>query len=456
MKERFLLFIEKQALLQDGERILLAVSGGIDSVVLCNLLLEARIPFGIAHCNFGLRGKESEDDAAFVEALAKQWNVPFFLQSFQTRKFAKEHKLSVQMAARELRYQWFDSILKTAPFDYVATGHHLDDQVETFFINLLRGTGLGGLKGIAVRQGRIIRPMLFMTRDEIAAYAKEKNIVFREDSSNASQTYERNKIRQKLIPLLRQLQPGLSEIMADTFEKLKDAETILLSTVQASKEVFVKQKEDHFIIKLADLKKLNPVRTYLHYFLKDFGFTNTAVQNLAECLDQTETRVFYSENYCLTKDRNQVRIEPRNNNATEAKPAEYHILLPNGFLSAATAESNDIRLNEPFPMRLTMVHNNSDFLLSKENHIAHLNMEKIAWPLTIRPWQIGDQFRPLGMKGKKKVSDFFIDEKYAAEEKKACWMLCSGSQIAWLMGKRISEDFKIRPGTKTILKIELL
>ncbi|MEI6576482.1 MAG: tRNA lysidine(34) synthetase TilS [Bacteroidota bacterium] len=454
MKYRLIKFLEENALLQSGERIMLAVSGGIDSVVMTHLFKDAEIPFSIAHCNFQLRTQESHDDAAFVENLAKTMDVLFFCKSFQTQEFAKNNKLSLQMAAREIRYQWFEEIRNRESYDFVATGHHLDDQIETFFINLLRGTGISGLRGFPVRLDNIIRPLLFLTRKEIQSYALDKGIRFREDSSNTSLYYGRNQIRHQLIPILEKIQPNFSHIMEGNFRNLKEAEDILLATALVKKEDLLQENNGTFFIDLAQLKTLSPIRTYLHYCLSDFNVNSSTLDGILKSLAYNESRLFYTDQFVLTKDRNHLIIEKKEAQLTDRNNSLFPIILPSDLLRDHSEKTISWDISEPLSLQLSVMTITHDFLIQKKGNIAQIDFDKLKEPLILRKWKNGDQFKPLGLKGKKKISDYFIDQKYTAAMKKEAWLLCSGEKVVWLVGERLDDNFKISSSTKRILTID--
>lgn len=441
--------------------MLLALSGGIDSVCLAHLLHESGIEFGIAHCNFQLRGTESDEDATFAEKLASHWGITYYNSSFDTPAYAKAHKLSVQMAARELRYAWFEALRQEKGYDVIATGHHLDDQVETFFINLMRGTGIAGLKGMPVKNGNIIRPLLFASRKEIEDYARRKEISYREDSSNQSLYYERNKIRHQLIPLLESMQDTFGSVMAGNFRRLREAEEIVRETVMFHKDKLLQREGKTVLLDIGSLKKLKPLNTYLYYFLQEFNFNPATVDKLSESLQYRELKVFYSDTHTLTKDRSFLRIEPTSQ-AGEEGPEDIFIVPCPSPTGSPPSPPRDLMsplsfsISEPLALHFYVEDIPAGYSISKDENIAQLDPDKLTKPLTLRRWRQGDSFHPLGLKGKKKLSDFFTDEKFSSREKKECWLLCSGEDIVWVIGKRIDDRYKIRPSTKRILRITMI
>ena len=418
-----------------SHKVLLAVSGGIDSMVLVDLFLKSDLNFGIAHCNFNLRAAESDADQKLVEEYALKNSIPFFITSFDTLAFAKDFKLSTQLAARKLRYDYFYELIKDENFDFVATGHHLDDSIETFFINLSRGTGIDGLTGIPLQNGKIIRPLLNFSRNEIEHYARENNLEWREDASNASDYYLRNKIRHHLTPILREINSSFSKTFKNTLTHLQQAQSLIEDASRIVYKKVVTDELDYKKINIEELKQLPNYRAYLYQWLQPLGFTAwDDIYNLAKA--ETGKQIF-SENYQLLKDRNFLIIAPKNNNFNE------QIEIQEG-----TSDVN-------FHIKLLFCKVSEPFYTS--NKTIFVDDEKLSYPLLLRHWKTGDIFQPLGMNGKsKKVSKFFKDEKLSQIEKENAWLLCSGTEIIWVVGLRADERFKISNSTKTIIQIDLV
>jgi len=438
-------YIQKEKLFSSSEKILLTVSGGMDSALMCELFHKAKLKFGIAHCNFQLRRKESDEDALFVEALAEKHNVPFHSIKFKTTAFAKKNKLSIQVAARELRYQWFEEIRNQYNYNYIATAHHLDDSIETFFINLIRGTGIAGLHGILPKQGNIIRPLLFTTKKEIEAYTKKHKLNYREDSSNASDKYVRNKIRHHILPVLKELNTSFESSINKSIQHLREVELIYKNDVESKRIKIVKQESNNFFISIPALKKLKPFPTYLYEFLKPFNFNASTVEEISTALDGESGKQFFSTTHRLIKDRKLLIVES----------LELGIKSKNG--SKFQIKKNQKNFNGN---RLEL-HFNSEprtinYKLKTQNSLAVLDFDTLNFPLEIRKWQIGDTFYPLGMKGKKKLSDFFIDKKLSIAQKENTWLLTSAGNIAWVIGQRIDDRFKITDKTRKIYFVELV
>ncbi|MGQ2984285.1 tRNA lysidine(34) synthetase TilS [Flavobacterium sp.] len=409
-------------------KLLLAVSGGLDSMVLSDLLRQLNYEISIAHCNFNLRGNESDGDEDFIAQYAEENNLHFFVTRFDTETFASDHKLSIQIAARQLRYLWFDELLRENNLDHLLTAHHLDDSIETFLINLTRGTGLEGLTGIPHQNGKIIRPLLPFTRDEILAYAKENNIRWREDSSNASNKYLRNKLRHDVLPLLKELNPAFADSFRHTLENLQQSRSLVEdASVLVYKQV-VSEREK--------LKRLSNYKAYLYQWLNPFGFT--AWEDIYALADAQSGKYIVSGSFRLLKDREVLILE----------------LLPEGLDKVFEIHYGQEQINEPISLSLSITQTINKNATKKSIFVDN---QLINYPLILRKWKDGDYFCPSRMNGqRKKISKFFKDEKFSLSEKENAWLLCSGEEVIWVVGHRADERFKVRGNTNTILKIEVL
>lgn len=420
--------------------ILVAVSGGIDSVALCDLFHKNKIQFAIAHCNFKLRGKESNQDAEFVEQMAEKYNVPFQYIEFDTKTIAKQNKESIQVAARNLRYKWFEEIRKEFNYDFIATAHHQNDSIETFFINLLRGAGIKGLKGISEENGKIIRPLLSATKEDIIAYAKKNKLKHREDSSNLSDKYLRNKIRLKLIPLLKQINPAFEEVVAKNLHHLSEVEKIYSSEIEKKRKQIVITEKEQIVISIKKLLSQESAQTYLFEFLKPFGYSSSIANKIYHQFNNESGKLFFSNTHELLIDRKNLIIRKKKKNA---KNKTFTI----------TSQTKKLK-NGELDLVFTSINYTKDF--PKKNTIAAIDYEKLKFPLVIRKWEEGDYFFPLGMNGKKKkLSDFFIDNKWSLFEKENCWLLTSNNKIVWIIGHRMDERYKVTDKTKNIYFVEL-
>lgn len=418
-----------------SKKLFLAVSGGLDSMVLLDLMKQLPNEIAVLHCNFQLRGLESFGDQEFVQKYCDQNNLPFYTTQFDTEAFAEDYKLSTQVAARELRYSWFYELLEEENFDYILTAHHADDNLETFIINLTRGTGLDGLTGIPEENDRIIRPLLPFSREEILKYAEENNIEWREDSSNASNKYLRNKIRHDLVPVLKEINPNFLDAFRKTQSYLQESQEMAEdASIMIYQQVAKEEGEDiHF--DLNQLKKLPNYKSYLYQWLNEFGFT--AWNDIYDLVKGQSGKQVLSSEFRLLKNRETLILSPLSE-VLEEEEFEIH--------------KNDTEVNFPLKLRLC----NVDHISIESNKAIFVDSEKIRFPLILRKWNEGDVFHPFGMQGKsKKVSKLFKDEKLSLIEKEKTWILSSDNQIVWVVGLRQDERFKIENTTNNILKIEL-
>ena len=425
-----------------NSRFLIASSGGIDSVVLTHLCHKLDLNFALAHCNFSLRGLESDADEEFVLDLGDNLGVEVFSQRFDTKQYAESNKLSIQMAARELRYNWFQELASQLDFDFILTAHHADDNLETFLINFTRGTGLNGLTGIPAVNNNVVRPLLPFSRKQIEKFARNNNIVWREDSSNSGRKYLRNKLRHEVIPILKEVNPQLLNSFQNTLLNLNDTADIVDESLNAvAKRAIVDIDENEITYKVSEFKKVNNPKAYLFEMFKDFGFSEW--NDVLALLDAETGKYVTSNTYKLTKHRELLILSEINKDAmvqSTVEVSEYDIET-NGAVKTFVGE-----------LKFTNVDAKND---NAENTI-YINADVLQFPLLLRKWQPGDIFYPLGMKGKKKLGKFLKDEKLKPHEKANTWVLISGNDIIWVVGRRADNRFKISPNTKYILKIELI
>lgn len=428
--------IEKNIPFLKEKKLLLAVSGGLDSMVLLHLFQELKFDIAIAHCNFQLRGVESFGDQKFIQDYADTNAIPIYVTQFDTEAFAKDYKLSTQVAARELRYNWFYELLEEENFDYLLTAHHADDNLETFLINFTRGTGLEGLTGIPLQNDKIIRPLLFSTRNEIEDYAKSHSIQWREDSSNASDKYVRNKIRHHLIPILKELNPNFMTSFSKTESYLQQSHTMVEDAAIMVYQQVAREEGEQIHFDLNKLLQLPNYQSYLYQWLKEFGFT--AWEDIYDLVNSQSGKQVFANDFTLLKDRDSLIVFPVKQSEDRT---EFYI------------NENQTEIKIPLNLSLCKV---ADILIDS-NRTIFVDEDLLVYPLIIRKWKTGDVFMPFGMNGKsKKVSKLFKDEKLSLIEKENTWLLCSNDQIVWVIGIRSDNRFKRVDSTKNILKIELL
>jgi tRNA(Ile)-lysidine synthase len=438
MIDQFRSFIRDNHLIRKSDKILLTVSGGIDSIVMLDLFNRSGYNCGIAHCNFGLRGDESDGDEDFVRQLAYQYNVKFYCNHFNTEEYAREENISIQMAARKLRYDWFEKVRQSHPYNLIATAHNQDDVLETFFINLARGSGIRGLTGIKALQGRIIRPLLFAPRSLIEAYANKQSLSFREDSSNASEKYIRNKIRHKILPLFEEINPGFRNTLMETILKLRDTEAIFCDDINMMRKELLTVQDDMISISLDKLRELPQRKTYLFEFLSEYHFTPKQIHDIDEAINATSGKQFFSTTNRLVKDRSKLIITP----IGEEEYRRYYI-----------GEGSN-QIYEPVHLEFILIEHTKSFRIPSESNIACLDYDLLTFPLLIRKWKSGDYFQPLGMKHRKKLSNFLVDQKLSIVEKENLWLLVNKEDIVWVINQRIDERYKITSKTRQVLMIK--
>ena len=427
--------IKQQLPFLKESKLLVAISGGLDSVVLTHLCKEVNLDYALAHCNFNLRGNESDADESFVLELAKDLDVEVFIQNFNTESFAKNEKLSIQLAARKLRYDWFFELSEQLDFDYILTAHHADDNLETFLINLSRGTGLEGLKGIPEVNGTIVRPLLSFSREDIKDYAKANHLKWSEDSSNASTKYLRNKLRHDVIPVLKEITPEVLANFQSTLAHLNDSSTIVEDAVDSFlNKAIVNIDDSQISYKISEFEALNNPKAYLFEIFKDYGFTQW--KDIENLLTAQSGKLVFSKTHQLLKDRECLILSEMSSEEKQETvlilDTETEVKIPNG----------------------TLVFNTVNNIEETNVSTIYIDKKKLNYPLTVRYWQEGDYFYPLGMQGKKKLSKFFKDEKLSLLDKQNTLLLCSNHQVVWVINHRADNRFKITKQTQDILKIK--
>lgn len=442
MKERFIRFAEKNRLIDSGDRVLLAVSGGIDSIVMATLFLDTGISSGIAHCNFCLRGHESDLDEELVRDFALKAGIPFFSMKFDTKRYASENGISIQMAARDLRYKWFEEVRSEQGFSKVAIAHNLNDNIETLLINLTRGTGISGLTGMKVATGAIIRPLLFATRQEIAEFCSRRKIAYREDQSNAETKYTRNKIRHKIIPILKEINPSVESALNETAARLAGINEIVSDYIINLKKQLTSFKEEQIIFDRKKILVISDNESIIFELFNEYGISGPGVNDLINVIKGNTGGMIITSTHRILRNREEIVVSP-NKREGYAKAFNALIETPSDLLKTEIIKSAVVTDYLP------------DFSIPKEKNVACLDFEMLRFPLKVRKWKEGDYFYPLGMKKKKKLSDYFIDRKISLLEKERFLVLESEGEIAWIIGERIDDRFRIKGSTKMILKIDL-
>ncbi|WP_291910706.1 tRNA lysidine(34) synthetase TilS [Chitinophaga sp. CB10] len=435
----FLNFIKEHLLFDPSQQILLAVSGGVDSMVMACLFKEAGFAAGIAHCNFQLRGDESVRDESFVRDLASRLELPFHETRFDTAGYAAAHKVSIQIAARELRYQWLEEVRAANGYAYIATAHHLQDSVETALMNFAKGTGIAGLHGILPRYDKIIRPMLFAEKDTLVAWATRKNLQFVEDSSNATDKYTRNYFRHHVIPVIQESIPAAVKNMAATIEKIREAEVLYMESVNRHRKALLTQKGDHWMIPVLKLQKTMPLQTIAWEIFREFGCSSAQLPQVLNLLESESGRYVETPTHRILRNRAWLLITAIQDTTAPVisiAPETTHVHFGGGQLHLRSIDK---------------AHAGS---IPQSPDTAWVDAAQLRYPLILRKWKQGDYFYPLGMRKKKKLSRFFIDQKLSIPEKEQVWVLESQKRVVWVIGMRIDDRFKILPATEKMLSIE--
>jgi len=454
LQHSFTDFISKEGLFTKQNKLLIAVSGGVDSVVLCNLCHEAGYDFVIAHCNFQLRGEESNRDEDFVLQLGRNYGKEVLVKHFATKAYATQNKVSTQVAARELRYSWFydlldsdpprrttlptpDSRLKTP--DLLLTAHHADDNIETVLMNFFKGTGVSGMRGILPKQGKLIRPLLFATKADLLDYAKTKGLKWVEDSSNAGDQYTRNYFRHQVIPLLQKVYPQVDQNLISNISRFRDIEVLYQQSIALHKKKLLEQKGNEVHIPVLKLKGVKPLNSIVYEIIKDFSFSNGQVQDVLNLLESESGHFIASPTHRIIRNRNWLIIAPL------ASEEAANILIEEMVSKVRTAN-----------WQLQISRKNRDEIsISADSNTACVDATDIKFPLLLRKWKEGDYFYPLGMKKKKKVARFLIDQKISKTDKENIWVLEMNKKIVWVVGQRIDDRFKITDATKEVIVISV-
>jgi tRNA(Ile)-lysidine synthase len=440
MQKEFERYLKDACRCSPEKRYLLTVSGGIDSVVMAELFHEARIDFDFAHCNFNLRGEESEGDQIFVEDLARRMKVSCFVTRFDTPDYAEVNGISIQMAARDLRYAWFEEIRKKNGHDFIVTGHNQNDMVETVLINFARGSGIRGLSGMRPKTGFLVRPLLFASRAEIRKYADSRSLSWREDSSNAETKYIRNRIRHVLIPEFEAINPAFMQNATETISHLyQTGKLVNLALAQIKKAVWIELPEK-VLIDIEKLREFPSVETTLFELLREFGCTSILVRSIMSSFESTPGKRFITRTHSITRDRAHLII------TKNSTPDDTRVNI----------DEDTVLITHPIHLTAGILQVNPGFTIPPDIRYAVLDREKLVFPLILRRWKTGDQFHPLGMKGSKKISDFLIDNKVPLPDKQNVWVIESSGNIVWVVNHRIDDRYRITPDTSRVLILEYM
>lgn len=429
--------IRHSQVLKDVSYILVGVSGGIDSVTLLHGLYVCGYHCVVAHCNFHLRGQDSDGDASFVEELAKTYDFPFCRADFDTKTVATENKVSIEMAARQLRYDWFEKMRQKYGCDCIAVAHHADDAIETFFLNLSRGTGLNGLSGMNEQNGYVVRPLLFVFRNEIEAYVQKNKLQYREDFTNADTAFQRNRIRHDIVPLFLKLNPSFNIVMQKNMQHLNDEKLLndyLMSKIKSEVLTF---KNSYIYISISRLMHYPAVNTVLYKILSEYGFNESVVNDIYNGLYKESGKQYFSNDYRLVKGNDLLMLSKQTANSDDVYMIEF----------------GEKDINNPLKLHFSYLNKIIDYKIDKLNNAANLDIDKLTFPLVLRKWRHGDSFYPFGMKGRKKLSDFFVDKKINLIEKENIWVLTSNEEIVWIIGFRIDNRYAVTNKTTSILYI---
>lgn len=434
-------FVDENQLFDDRDRILLAVSGGADSTAMAHLFKHGGYRFGIAHCNFSLRGEDSMGDAIFVEEMANSFGVPFYSITFDTIGYCREKNISIEMGARALRYEWFDTIMKEEGYQYLATAHHKDDVIETFLLNFTRGMGINGVHGIPVKNGHIVRPMLGFFRSEIEEYLSIYGIEYRTDYTNKSNDHDRNKIRNQIIPLFEEIKREFKHNAIRNIDNLKEARCVYRKRIDyVLPQLWIGENK----ISIPKLLELESPRSYMYEMLSPYGFNSESINSIVKSLTGLSGKQFLSSTHRVVKDRDVLIIESRK-------------LKIEDDIVNVVVDNCGLKIENGHNLCFTVIESSEcPTLYSKLDDEVLIDLDKLKGDLNVRHWRVGDYFCPFGMNGKrKKVSDFFTDKKFSLIDKELCNILCDGDQIVWIIGHRLDERYKITDKTKRILKINI-
>jgi tRNA(Ile)-lysidine synthase len=446
--QQFIQYIKEEKLFSPKDHLLLAVSGGVDSTVLCHLCDQARFNFKLLHCNFQLRGEESSRDETFVQQLAAQLGKPVWCKNFNTLTYAQEHKISIQVAARQLRYQWLYEVLEKTIKElqgqqahttaYIITAHHVNDNIETLLMNFFKGTGIAGLKGILPKQGKLVRPLLFARKEELEMFANEQQLQWIEDSSNTSDKYTRNYFRHQIIPAIEKVHPTAMANLENNLTKFRATALLYQQAIEVHKKKLLVLKDTEVHIPVFKLKKTEPLQAVVFEIIKDYNFSSAQVAEVVTLIDSSSGKYMLSPTHRILNDRNWLIISS--------------ILTEEALHVVIESSTKAIRFREG-GLVFKWIDAHSGFLPSTDKQIATVDAAAIRFPLLLRPWKPGDYFYPLGMQKKKKLARFFIDNKLSILEKEKTWVLEADKKIIWVVGQRIDDRYKVQANSKKVLTI---
>jgi len=442
MLKSFLELIKKRALFNPGEKVLLAISGGVDSMVLWELMSKSGMAYSVAHCNFQLRGTESDADELLVKNRALDLGITYHIKKCDTKSYATSHKISTQMAAREMRYEWFTSLCRTSGYSKIVLGHHANDDVETFLLNMVRGTSIKGQKGMSFESDLLVRPLLNFSKTEVLSFAKIQEIEWRDDASNLETHYKRNYVRREIVPRLEELNPDLLQTMKRNMQKNQEVYDLTQRTLNNLKTQLIRSSDNRFTIEKKALDELSIGPYMLSELLSDFGYSFAQSEDILKVMKGLSGKIFNSITHRLIVDRTHIIIQANTEIVEITDESFIHL--------------NDHEINHPAHYNLSYIVNHEHVELDRSSSNVMLDLDKLIFPLKIRKWEIGDRFKPLGMKGSKLVSDLLIDMKVSLLDKESVYVLESNREIVWVMGHRVSNDFKVTKATKRLMHFSLV
>ncbi|MEZ5045650.1 MAG: tRNA lysidine(34) synthetase TilS [Chitinophagaceae bacterium] len=422
------------------KKYLLAVSGGVDSMVLCDLFLKAALPFQVAHCNFKLRGQASTEDELFVKTWCNNAGILCHSKSFDTKTIAENTKISIQETARNLRYQYFDELIKELAIDFVVTAHHQDDSIETTLFHLFRGTGLQGLTGIPAKNNQIIRPLLPYSKEEIYTYANNEQIAYRQDQSNSETKYTRNQIRLDIIPFIEKSFPLAKKNIAKTIAHLQDVQHLVEQRMDYYEKQLVETRGQDIYIPIRKLKNCHPLSTIFYLLLKKYQFSFEQSQEVLKMMNTQGGSYVENKDYKIIHHGNFFIITKKV--ATQTDFLFYDTVLPQ-------------TIQTPFQTIQTKLLKTDQLKIQKEKAFCYIDTQMLSYPILFRPWKQGDYMYPFGLNKKKKIARILIDEKIPLHEKEKIWVMVSNEKIVWLLGLKTDHRFRVTEKTKEVFCLQL-